>query len=59
MAALGPELVVMNGKGEYETIFRLPAEDQAGMHLKPRPLVSRRREPIVPDRVALANRPDA
>jgi hypothetical protein len=53
MASLGPALVVMDGTGAQQEIFRLPAEDaKAGMHLhEPRPLISRPREPVVPDRV--------
>jgi cytochrome c553 len=53
MAALGPSLLVLNGSGVQQEIFKLPAEDiKAGMHLhEPRPLAARRRERIIPDRV--------
>ncbi len=53
MAALGTELVVMNGKGEQQTLFRLPDQDaKAGMHLyEPRPLAPRRRDVVIADRV--------
>ena len=53
MAALGPTLVVMDGAGVQQEIFKLPPEDvKAGMHLhEPRPLVPRPRERFVPDRV--------
>ena len=53
MAALGPTLVVMNGSGAQQEIFKLPQTDlQAGMQLhEPRPLLPRPRERIIPDRV--------
>jgi cytochrome c553 len=53
MAALDGTLVVMDSRGARQEIFKLPAADlKAGMHLhEPRPLVSRPREPVIPDRV--------
>lgn len=53
MAARGPALVLMNGKGEEQEVFRLPAEDiEAGMHLhEPRPLTAHARERVIPPRV--------
>ncbi|HXP62983.1 MAG TPA: hypothetical protein VN829_20955 [Dongiaceae bacterium] len=55
LAALEGTLVLMDGAGHRQEIFRLPEADlKAGMHLhEPRPLLARPREPIVPDRVAL------
>ena len=52
MVALGPTLMVMNGSGTQEEIFKLPDEDvQAGLQLcEPRPLQPRPRERIIPDR---------
>ena len=53
MAAVGPTLVVMDGTGAQQEIFKLPEADlQAGMQLhEPRPLLPRPRERIIPDRV--------
>ncbi|MBM3878690.1 MAG: hypothetical protein FJ387_03075 [Verrucomicrobia bacterium] len=53
MAALGPQLVLLDDAGQQQAIFRLPETDvRAGMHLhEPRPLTPRPREPVVPDRV--------
>jgi hypothetical protein len=53
MAALGPALVVLDGAGKQQEIFRLPEADvKAGMHLQePRPLIARAREQIIADRV--------
>jgi len=53
MAGQGTSLVVMDGSGKQEEVFRLPAIDaQAGMHLhEPRPVAARPREHRVPDRV--------
>ena len=55
MAALGQTLVVMDGTGAQQEIFKLPeAECRAGMQLhEPRPLMPRPRERIIPDRVDL------
>lgn len=52
LAALGPSLVVLDGSGAQQEIFRLPEADiRAGMHLhEPRPLAPRPREAVVPDR---------
>jgi hypothetical protein len=52
LAAVEGTLVVMDGHGARQEIFRLPAADlKAGMHLhEPRPLVPRARERIIPDR---------
>jgi len=56
MAALDGTLVLLDDRGAREEIVRLPEADlRAGMHLhEPRPLVARPREPVVPDRVNLA-----
>lgn len=56
MAALGPALVLMDETGKQQQIHRLPeAEVKAGWHLsEPRPLAPRPREPVIPDRVNLA-----
>jgi hypothetical protein len=53
LAALDAQLVVMDGRGARQEIFRLPEGDrQAGMHLhEPRPLMARARERVVPERV--------
>jgi hypothetical protein len=53
MAALGPALIVMDGTGAQQEIFKLPEADRrAGMQLhEPRPLLPRPRERIIPDRV--------
>ncbi len=55
LAALDGTLVVMDAHGARQEIFRLPAADlKAGMHLhEPRPLMSRAREPVIPERVRL------
>ncbi len=55
MAALEGTLVVMDGSGNRQELFRLPEADlKAGMHLhEPRPIIPRPREQVVPDRVAL------
>lgn len=52
MAALGPTLVVLDGAGGQEQVFRLPPADaNAGMHLhEPRPVIARPREHVIPDR---------
>jgi len=56
MAARSTDLVLIDGQGRIETIFRLSPEDvTAGLEChEPRPLVPRRRERIIPDRTALA-----
>ena len=53
MAALEGTLVVMDGQGARQEIFRLPEADQkAGMQLhEPRPIMPRPRERIIPERV--------
>ena len=53
MAAAGAGLVLMDGKGVEQEIFRLPEEDaRSGMHLhEPRPIAPRVRERVMPDRV--------
>jgi hypothetical protein len=53
MAATGPSLVVMDGTGAEQEIFKLPKADlDAGMELhEPRPLLPHPRERIIPDRV--------
>jgi hypothetical protein len=55
MAALGPALIVMDGTGAQQEIFKLPEADlRAGMQLhEPRPLMPRPRERIIPDRIDL------
>lgn len=53
LAASGTTLVVMDGDGRTEDIFRLSAEDRAAKlecH-EPRPVVARVREPVLQDRV--------
>lgn len=52
MAAKGVALVAMNGKGETQEVFRLPAVDIAAklqLH-EPRPLMPRPREASIPSR---------
>lgn len=51
MAALGPALVLIDGQGNQQEIYRLPrAEAKAGYLLhEPRPLTPRPREHIIPD----------
>ena len=53
MAALGTSLVLVDGTGASQTIFKLPeAEAKSGMQLhEPRPLASRPRERVIPERV--------
>ena len=53
MAALGSALVVLDGTGAQQEIFKLPDADlRARMELhEPRPLVPRPREAIIPERV--------
>ncbi len=55
MAAQGGSLVVMDGTGAQQEIFKLPdAEVQSGMLLhEPRPLLAHAREAIIPDRTDL------
>ncbi len=52
MAAMGPNLVVMDDTGKQHEVFKLPQADRAaGLLLhEPRPLVSHPREHIIPDR---------
>jgi len=54
-AALEGTLILLDGAGNRQELFRLPEADlKAGMHLhEPRPILARPREPVVPDRVAL------
>jgi hypothetical protein len=49
MAAQGPEMVLMDGEGQTQTLYRLPEADvRAGLQChEPRPLVARAREPAV------------
>ncbi len=53
MAGLGPSLVVMDGTGAQQDIFKLPDADvKVGMHLhEPRPLIARARERVIADRI--------
>jgi hypothetical protein len=53
MAAVGASLIVMDGTGAEQEVFKLPKADlPAGMELhEPRPLVPRPRERIIADRV--------
>ena len=53
MAAVGPSLVVMDGTGAEQEIFKLPKADlDARMELhEPRPLMAHPRERIIADRV--------
>jgi hypothetical protein len=56
IAAKGATLVAINGKGETQELFRLPAADVAAklqLH-EPRPLIARHREPEVPARSNLS-----
>lgn len=56
MAAKGATLVSMNGNGETQEVFRLPAADIAAklqLH-EPRPLMARPREAVVPARSNLS-----
>ena len=55
MAARGPSLVLMNGKGQTYEMFRLSRNDEdAGYWAhEPRPLRQRSREPEIPDRARL------
>lgn len=50
MAASGPTIVLMDGEGRTQTIYRLPSADvQSGLEChEPRPLMARSREPVVP-----------
>src|SRR5262249_42291175 len=52
MSALNASLVLLDGTGQQQEVFRLPEADRkSGMHLhEPRPVVARAREPIMPDR---------
>ena len=56
MAATGQQIVLMNGKGEMQPIFTLPAGDVlANLQAhEPRPLVAHARERTMPPRVGLA-----
>lgn len=53
LAALGATVVVMDGAGEQQEIFKLPEADRrTGLQLhEPRPLTPHPRERVVPDRV--------
>jgi hypothetical protein len=55
LVAQGTKLLVMNGRGQTNEIYRLPAElAQAGVRChEPRPLWPRSRERVIPPRVAL------
>ncbi len=56
LAASGPSLVVVDGRGQPKQIFRLPADDLAARlecH-EPRPLAPRPRERLIPPRVNLS-----
>jgi hypothetical protein len=56
LAARGPSLVLMDGKGKVEELYRLPDADVAAkleLH-EPRPLAARPRERLIPPRVDLA-----
>lgn len=57
LAARNASLVVMDGSGAEQEIFKLPTADvQAGMWLhEPRPLTARPRERIIPDRIDAAS----
>jgi hypothetical protein len=58
LAAQGATLVVMDGQGNQQTVFTLPAADRAaGLEChEPRPLSARPRERLVQPRVELAQR---
>ena len=55
IAALEGTLVLLDGQGHTQELFRLPDADlKAGMRLhEPRPLAPRPRERVIPERVAL------
>ncbi len=52
LVARGPEVLLMNDRGETRRLYRLPQEwiDAGAECHEPRPLASRRREPVVPPR---------
>ncbi|MBE0534499.1 MAG: PD40 domain-containing protein [Phycisphaerae bacterium] len=53
MAAQGSRLVLMNGNGQTQDVYRLPAEwERAGVQLhEPSPVMARTRERVIPDRI--------
>jgi hypothetical protein len=55
LAALDGALVLLDGQGHSQEIFRLPEADlRAGMHLhEPRPILARPQERVIADRVRL------
>ncbi|MBN2269841.1 MAG: hypothetical protein JXN61_04460 [Sedimentisphaerales bacterium] len=57
LVAKGPALLVMNGRGQTEEIFRLPRQlVEAEVHIhEPRPLIQRARERLIPSRTAPAD----
>jgi hypothetical protein len=54
LVARGPSVLLMNGRGETQELYRLPPEwIEAGAEChEPRPLVTRKREPVVPPQSA-------
>jgi hypothetical protein len=55
MAANPEGIFLMDGAGNAERIYQLPAADRAKLEChEPRPIVARQREPIIPNRVDLA-----
>ncbi|MBI5690450.1 MAG: hypothetical protein HZC55_10175 [Verrucomicrobia bacterium] len=55
MAALGPAIVLIDGKGAQQEVYKLSADEvKAGYQVhEPRPIVPRRREHRIPDRTRL------
>ncbi len=51
MTASWQTIYVMNGKGEYETLYKIADQDPNIWVHEPRPLMAREREPIIPDMV--------
>ncbi len=54
LAAQGSRLLLIDGQGQTQTLFRLPKADKGLQCHEPRPLLKRRRERVIPDRT----RPD-
>ncbi len=54
LAAVGKTIVLMNGQGQMETVYQLPASDAHMECHEPRPLAVRPREAVIAPRVDLA-----
>lgn len=54
MVSREKDLILMNGRGEEQTLFELPKDFMGGDHIifEPRPVVSRKREPVVSSHLA-------